>query len=101
VAIVVAMMVQAGTVAGPPESRVELVPHRRCAPDNSGDIVVCARPEDGGYRLQRLPEKYRREAMPRAAAQLGGGATISGETEAATVGTFPSNRIMLRLKKRF
>jgi len=72
-------------------------------PSDGGDVVVCGRSRGDEYRLKPLPDRYRpsAQAIPRAQVPLAGGFKGAAETEQADVGGFPSNRIMLRLKRPF
>lgn len=88
-------------VSGPPA--LDLKPFRAprpCRPSAPGeDIVVCARPGDE-YRLKALPPLAGGAALPKAEVGVGK-AKVAAETEQGSVGGFPSNRIMLRLKRQF
>jgi len=64
-------------------------------------VVVCA-PDQQQFRLGSPPRSARDGAvLPRAQLALDGKTSLSTETEQAGVVGFPSNRAMLRLKRRF
>ena len=89
-------------VAASPE-RIDLTIPQPCRADqmDSGEVVVCAyRNGESPYRL-KLPVQSRKEGLPKAETQVAEGVTLSGETEGADVGGFPSNRAMIRLKIKF
>ena len=101
-----AMLMQSAGVSGPVlpvmPVPVRLTPPPDCPVSDSGDIVVCSRREHESYRLKPLPDRYARDAgVPRAALRIGGNATLSAETESATVGGFTSKRAMAKFKLKF
>jgi hypothetical protein len=71
----------------------------RCAPGQSGEIVVCAS-DPQQNRLTALPNTPL-EAIPKAEARLSENATMDLHGETATVSGVPSNRAMVRLKIGF
>lgn len=92
------------SAAGPPAPGPEkLRAARPCRPEGgeAGDVVVCGRRNDEEFRLKPLPEHHRDDTVPRAEIGLPGGVRLATETEAAGVGGFQSNRVMLRLKLPF
>ena len=102
--VLMLIALQAGaTLAGPPvPAPIRLTP--ACPPPNADadDAVVCARRGQADqYRLKPLPPTAEGGALPRAETRVFGNAKLSGETEAANVGGFVSNRAMLRLKVGF
>ena len=95
--ISVAIMAQA--VAGPvlPMPRKPAT-GRHCPPSDTGDeVVVCGRSAEA-ERLRPIPDYGAKDGLPRAATDIAGVGTLSGEVEQAGVGGFPSNRAMMRLK---
>lgn len=88
-------------VAGPPALDLKAFrAPRPCRPPAPGeDIVVCARTGDE-FRLKPLPPKTSEAALPKAEVGVGS-AKVSAETEQGSVGGFPSNRAMIRLKMPF
>jgi len=80
---------------------IDLTIPRPCRAGGADEVVVCANRNGGNpYRLKQVPPP-RKEGLPSAQAQIAEGVTVSGETEYADVGGFPSNRAMIRLKIRF
>lgn len=68
----------------------------RCPSSSPGEIVVCA-PDQEEFRLRPLPQTY--ESTPTdAVIGLGENASAGVAAEAASVGGWTSNRIMVRLK---
>jgi len=86
--------------ASPPD-RIDITIRQPCRPDQTGEVVVCAnRNGESPYRLKQ-PAQQAKEGLPRAEKQIAEGVSVSGETEQADVGGFPSNRAMIRLKIKF
>jgi hypothetical protein len=74
---------------------------RPCPADTSTDeVVVCGRRDNEQFRLRPLAEGPEAWRVPRAQLKVGD-AALAAETEAASVGGFQSNRLMLRLKLPF
>ena len=101
-----AMLMQvAGVTRAPssaPPAPVRLTPPSDCPVGDNGDIVVCSRREHERYRLKPQPDPYARDAgVPRAALRIGGNATLSAETESATIGGFTSKRAMAKFRLKF
>lgn len=101
----IALLLLQATVAGPVlEKRSRVAPAVRCGtagPD--GEIVVCAKTQEE-FRLKPLSDRYRADdpALPRAETSiLGGKARVAADAEQGSVGGFPTNRAMVRLKMPF
>ncbi len=90
-------------VAGPMLPKPRSVLPRECPKPQEGDttVVVCGRGQEE-FRLRNVPERYSSDpqALPRAQTTIGDN-TVGADTEQGNVGGFPSNRIMLRLKRPF
>ena len=107
--VLIVLAAQTGAVAGPPAPLPARLPARvritRPCPapeEDGGDVVVCGRSANAErYRFRPLPTEAERTTLPRARTRVFGNATMSGETEAASVGGFVSNRAMVRLKVPF
>jgi hypothetical protein len=68
---------------------------------STDEIVICkSRDEPSPYRINQ-PVQQSRQAIPPASIKIAKGVNASADTEAADVGGFPSNRLMLRLKIKF
>lgn len=100
--MILALLLQAA-VSGPVLPQPRPVLPRDCPKARPGDtaIVVCGRGQ-AEFRLRAVPERYATDpqALPKAAMKIGDN-TVAAETEQAEVGGFPSNRVMLRLKRPF
>lgn len=90
-------------VAGPPAPAPEKLRAARPCPTDAaetGDVVVCGRPDQEQFRLRPLPD-CAEPAMPRAETGVLGHLKAAADVEQGNVGGLPSNRIMLRLKLPF
>jgi hypothetical protein len=97
---------QAAQVAGPPAPadltlKKPLPAALRCGePDESGDIVICARGKEAN-RLPKLPDRYVR-VPARAETRIFGNARLSVEAEQGSLPSGQSSpRAMVRLKLPF
>ena len=80
---------------------IDLTIPQPCSAGGADEVVVCAnRNGENPYRLKQVSPP-RKKGLPSAQAQIAEGVTVSGETDAADVGGFPSNRAMVRLKVKF
>jgi hypothetical protein len=100
--MIAALLLQAA-VAGPVLPQPRSVLPRECPKAQPGDtdVVVCGRGQEQ-FRLRATPERYSTDpqALPDAAIRIGD-STVQADTEQVGVGGFPSNRVMLRLKRPF
>ena len=86
--------------AARPET-IDLTIPQPCRAESAGEVVVCAnRNGESPYRLKQPPQQAK-EGLPKAEKQIAEGVSVSGETQQADVGGFPSNRAMIRLKIKF
>jgi hypothetical protein len=99
--------VQSAEVAGPPvpadlrPAKLRVAARSCGEPDESGDIVVCARAKDTD-RLPRIDPNRYVQAPPRAETELLGKARLSLEAEQGTLPNGQSSpRAMVRLKMPF
>lgn len=91
----------AQAVAASPPERIDLTVTPPCVPWGNGEeVVVCAK--RGGKKPDRVSDAPQaKDGLPKAELGISPGVKLSGETEAADVGGFPSNRAMVRLKVKF
>lgn len=92
----------AEAVAAPVDFDLAKLPRLQgvCRPRDTDQIIVCAPKEKATNRVQDLgnaDEPY----LPKAELKLFGDVKAAVENEAANVGGFPSNRVMMRLKIPF
>ena len=71
----------------------------RCPRASANEIVVCA-PDQEAFRVRPLPQTYE-GFQPDAEIGVGQNATVGATAEAAGVGGWQSNRIMVRFKLKF
>ena len=92
------------TVASDGRIVIDLMPlapiPERCPAAAEDEIVVCAEDPDL-YRYNRDFETPPQDRMDPAIVELAEGVTGHAETEQASVGGFPSNRLMARVKIKF
>lgn len=84
--------------------RIDLTIPQPCRPEQqeSGEVVVCAnRNGESPYRLKQPVQQKATTVLPKAELRVADGVAVSGETEEADVGGFPSNRAMIKLKIKF
>jgi hypothetical protein len=94
-------LILAQVVSATPPERADLTIPQPCRAQSAGEVVVCAnRNGESPYRLKQ-PAEQAREGLPKAEKEIAEGVSVAGETEAADVGGFPSNRAMIRLKIKF
>ncbi|MBA3512585.1 hypothetical protein [Sphingomonas sp.] len=90
-------------ISSAPPEKIDLTVPQPCVATGStnGEIVVCARRNDGQspYRIEPTPSA--RSDIPKAEVQLGNGVVLSAETETHYISDFPSKRAMVRLKIKF
>lgn len=97
------VFVLAQAITSPPPEKIDLTLPQPCETQESkeDEIVVCARRSDG-FSPYRINQPMTRQSEPaKAELQLADGVNAAAETENASVGGFPSNRLMVRLKIKF
>ena len=99
------LMVQSVQTAPPPRTIGPTLPQvssvtANCAPSDDGDIVVCAKPDNGQYRLRPLGDPPGGKPLPPMTAKLGNG-TIDGRAKERCVGGFCAPAAMVTFKVPF
>jgi len=73
---------------------------RRCSDASPNEIVVCGRRKDAD-RLRAIPGAAELDRREDAEIDLPGGMKGGAAVESASVGGFPSNRFMIRIRSPF
>jgi hypothetical protein len=96
--LLMAIVQPAAAISEAEPPRLTETPCKPGADRGSGDIVVCAKPQQD-YRIG--PVKPPSPALPPAAVKLSDNVSAKIHVGQQDVGGFPSNRVMLSFKIRF